>query len=483
MDGETLIDRYILEEIVGEGSYSIVFRGYDQQDKKKVAIKELKSAGMTPEEVDEASRLFFNEINILKNLSHPNIAKVYDFFIFQGRQYMVMEWVDGENLEEILQREGKVCQEKALVYLKQAADALCYLQSVLKKIVYRDFKPSNLIVDKHGKLKIIDFGIARHYSPDKTKDTHILGTPGYAPPEAFEGRQTDFSSDIYSLGATIYHITTGEDPLQFKFKFPNPRNYNQELTYDFATLLQDCLKPAGERIANGVELQRSLRKVKKRGAIIQNEEKAEAGKGDIESRREWGRFCETGEIPTDSGKTKKKSRLVLVIIIIVLVITYSSAYLWLDPDNNNTDVGMGFFFVFLAVFLTLIIKIAFLSDCNTPSLPIFELKNPFPLKSSLVFKSDPDSEAFVATIILSGLLYFILGFFFFGTSVSIGRKLPLWCMVITMVILSLVVNWTITESTKTGKAVMREKGIETKAKKGEEEESKRDTDRNTGADK
>ncbi len=191
MDKQILIDRYILEEIVGEGSYSIVFRGWDQEDKKRVAIKELKSLGMTKEEADEAHRLFFNEINILKDLRHSGIPRVFDFFIFEGRHYMVMEWVEGENLEEMLERKGRISQDEALEYMKKLTNVLCYLQGTLKRVIYRDIKPSNIIVNENGSLKLIDFGISRYYSPEKKKDTHILGTPGYAPPEAYSARYTD----------------------------------------------------------------------------------------------------------------------------------------------------------------------------------------------------------------------------------------------------------------------------------------------------
>ena len=261
MNKQTLIDRYRLDEIVGEGSYSIVFRGYDLQDNKKVAIKELKSQGFTKEEADEAHRLFFNEINILKNIRHENIPQVFDFFICQGRNYMVMEWVEGETLEDVLEREGKISEKIALKYMKQIADTLTYLQRSTKQIIYRDIKPANIMVDSTGNLKIVDFGIARYYSPEKKKDTHILGTPGYAPPEAYRGFQTDYSADIYSLGVTFYHLATGEEPLQFKFQFPNPKKFTPQLSDFFAELLTDCLKDRKQRIQNAVELQRRLRKV------------------------------------------------------------------------------------------------------------------------------------------------------------------------------------------------------------------------------
>jgi len=258
MEPQIIADRYTLKEIVGEGSYSIVFSGYDMQKKRPVAIKELKSNGLTREEANEAQQLFFNEINILKGLKHRVIPEVFDFFLFEGRHYMVMEWVEGKNFLSVLENKGALPQYKALDYMGQIAGALIYLQEQGRGVIYRDIKPSNIIVNKDGQVKLIDFGTARFYSRKKEKDTHVLGTPGYAPPEAFAGEQTNFSSDVYSMGATFYHLTTGKEPYQFKFKFPDASKFNPNLTLNFTSLLRRCLKPRDERIPNAYELRNRI---------------------------------------------------------------------------------------------------------------------------------------------------------------------------------------------------------------------------------
>ncbi len=257
-DFQKVADRYILEEIVGEGSYSIVFRGYDTEYHRKVAIKELKSRGLTKEEANEAQMLFFNEINILKQLSHVNIPAVYDFFLFEGRHYMVMQWVEGRNMLSLLEKGETLSQGEALYYMRQLTDALVYLQAENRHIVYKDLKPSNIIVTDNGHVWIIDFGTARFYSPEKKKDTHVLGTPGYAPPEAYTSAQTDLSADIYSLGATFYHLVTGQEPFQFKFSFPSPCKFKPGLTQNFSSLLLACLKPRDARIPHAVDLKKHI---------------------------------------------------------------------------------------------------------------------------------------------------------------------------------------------------------------------------------
>ena len=345
MDKEILIDRYILEDIVGEGSYSIVFRGWDQEDKKRVAIKELKSAGMTPEEADEANRLFFNEINILKDLRHSSIPRIFDFFIFEGRHYMVMEWVEGENLEERLTQKGKIPQEEALDYMKKLTNVLCYLQSTLKRIIYRDIKPSNIIVNENGNLKLIDFGISRYYSPEKKKDTHILGTPGYAPPEAYTETQTDFSADIYSLGATFYHLTTDEDPVQFNFIFPNPQKFNPQLTEYFSDLLLDCLRKKEGRIENAEELKGRLEGIGKESKLIED-----TGVAKKSSPFETDIVKKTKQFEGNEGNIQ-----VLMLFLFFLLFMIGFIYLYIVPNSGEPCCNCIFTIVFPPIFIITLI--------------------------------------------------------------------------------------------------------------------------------
>ena len=258
MEEKVIAERYILQEKVGEGSYSVVYKGFDKDENRKVAVKEMKSAGLTKEEADEAHELFFREMNILKDIKFNYIPEIYDFCLFENRNFMVMQWLEGEDLLSFYRRQGKLLEWQALSYMRQITDALVYLQDENRSIIYKDLKPSNILLDERGQVKIIDFGTARHYNPQKKKDTHILGTPGYAPPEAYTETQTDFSADVYSLGATFYHLTTGEEPFRFRFNFPDPREFSDELSEEFAELLTDCLKKRGERISDARELKKRI---------------------------------------------------------------------------------------------------------------------------------------------------------------------------------------------------------------------------------
>lgn len=253
-----LCNRYRLMEKVGEGSHSVVFKGWDKEESRFVAIKRLKTDGLPDDEAREVRDLFFREINILKKIKHEAIPHAYDFFVHGDQYYFVMEWVEGEDLLSILKRKGKLSEIKARNYLNQLTYVLTYLQKEGTSLIHKDIKPSNIIVCRFGRIKILDFGIARYHSPDKKKDTHELGTPGYASPEAYMGVQTDMSSDIYSVGVTFYHMVTGEEPLQFNFNFPSPREFTPELSEEFSQLLLDCLKNRKDRIIDAAQLRGRL---------------------------------------------------------------------------------------------------------------------------------------------------------------------------------------------------------------------------------
>ena len=253
-----LCNRYRLMEKVGEGSHSVVFKGWDKEESRFVAIKRLKTDGLPNDEAQEIRDLFFREISILKKITHKAIPQAYDFFVHKDLYYFVMEWVEGENLLSILKKKGKLSEKKARDYMNQLTNVLTYLQKDSLSLVHKDIKPSNIILCRFGRIKILDFGIARYHSPDKKKDTHELGTPGYASPEAYMGVQTDMSSDIYSVGVTFYHMVTGEEPLQFNFNFPSPKQFTPELSDEFSRILLDCLKNRKDRIRGAAQLRSRL---------------------------------------------------------------------------------------------------------------------------------------------------------------------------------------------------------------------------------
>lgn len=162
---------------------------------------------------------------MLAQLDHPGLTMVTDFFPDGGNWYLVMDYVEGETLKARLMRAPQNCLpiDQALHITRQLCAVLTYLHNRQPPVIFRDLKPDNIILTPNDEVKLIDFGIARFFKPGKTKDTILLGTPGYAAPEQYGGLgQSNPRTDIYSLGALLHHMITGYNPTQATSPFPLP---------------------------------------------------------------------------------------------------------------------------------------------------------------------------------------------------------------------------------------------------------------------
>jgi formylglycine-generating enzyme required for sulfatase activity len=209
--GQTLNNRYRIVKLLGQGGFGAVYRAWDLNIKAPCAVKE--NLDTSP----EAQRQFEHEAIILANLHHPNLPRVTDHFIIPGQgQYLVMDFVDGDNLQELLERSGgPLPEDMALSWLTQICDALTYLHSQKPAIIHRDIKPANIKITSDGRAMLVDFGIAKIFDPHlKTTIGARAITPGYSPPEQYGQGSTDRRSDIYALGATLYTALTGQQPTE-----------------------------------------------------------------------------------------------------------------------------------------------------------------------------------------------------------------------------------------------------------------------------
>ena len=221
--GEILGSRYSVLRLLGQGGMGAVYKTMDTRIPGRIcAVKEMSVANLPTHERPQAVRNFEREATLLAQLSHPNLPQVSDFFQdSSGRHYLVMEFVDGETLEEMLLKQGSPFPEgQVREWALQLCDVLTYLHAQSPPIVFRDLKPDNIMLDKSGRLKLIDFGIVRFFKAGQSADTQSFGTPGYAPPEQYGQEQTDARSDIYSLGVTLLRLATGHDPGHDPFNLP-----------------------------------------------------------------------------------------------------------------------------------------------------------------------------------------------------------------------------------------------------------------------
>jgi eukaryotic-like serine/threonine-protein kinase len=209
MVGEVLADRYEVEELVGAGGMSSVYRAHDRLLDRKVALKVMHSHyGEDPEYVER----FRREARSVAALSHPNVVTVIDRGEHEGRQFIVFEYIDGENLKQLIQRRGPAPVKTALELAKQIAQALSFAHQ--QGLVHRDVKPQNVLLNGDGMAKVTDFGIARSLDVHKgvTQTGTVLGTSDYIAPEQAQGQSVDEQTDVYSLGVVLYELLTAEVP-------------------------------------------------------------------------------------------------------------------------------------------------------------------------------------------------------------------------------------------------------------------------------
>ncbi len=218
---QMLRQRYRILAQVGKGGFGAVYQAEDTQlGNRLVAIKEMSQYGLSPQELTQAIDAFQREAILLAGLKNPSLPLIYDQFSDAGRQYLVMEFIVGQTLEDYLTRRGgKLPLAETLQIGLQLCHVLEYLHTRQPPIIFRDLKPSNVMLTAEGQLYLIDFGIARHFKPGQQKDTIAFGSPGYAAPEQYGKAQTNPRSDLYSLGAMLHQMLSGNDPSDTPFRF------------------------------------------------------------------------------------------------------------------------------------------------------------------------------------------------------------------------------------------------------------------------
>ncbi len=246
-----LAGRYAVIERIARGGMGAVYKAQDRRlSNKIVAVKEVNELSIAPTERAGVIEAFGREAALLATLEHPNLVRVTDSFQEGTCHYLVMEYIDGHTLQELLeQRETPFDEEQVITWADQLCDVLSYLHSRNPKIIYRDMKPANVMVVRDTDVvKLIDFGIARFYKPGRHRDTIQFGTEGYAPPEQYGSAQTDEQADIYALGATLHHLLTLHDPRNKPFYFPPVRSINPRVS-----------RQVEEAIARAVEVNKDKR--------------------------------------------------------------------------------------------------------------------------------------------------------------------------------------------------------------------------------
>ncbi len=242
--GAVLGGKYEILKKIGEGGMSIVYLAMDIRLNKQWAIKELKIG--ESRDTNTLLKSLRMETNVLKMVDHPVLPGIVDVLDCHGTIFVVMDYIEGRPLSEVLKREGAQHQDKVIGWAKELSSALDYLHSMNPPIIYRDMKPSNIMLKPDGRVKLIDFGTAKEFDVESLADTTALGTRGYAAPEQFgdlTGRgihKTDGRTDIYSLGATLYHVVTGKNPSEPPYVMMPIRAWNASLSSGLEKIIIKC---------------------------------------------------------------------------------------------------------------------------------------------------------------------------------------------------------------------------------------------------
>jgi len=257
--GTILRDRYRLTHIVGQGGMGSVYRAEDLRLPGRLcAIKEVKpEATATPEMRKQEQSQFLREASLLAQLDHPNLPKVSDFFSDSGRDYLVMDFVPGKDLKQLIDESrasGKLLDvDMVMNWANQLLDAVIYLHQQDPPVLHRDIKPANIKLTLDNRLKLVDFGLAKLLATDDSRTITVIqgrGTAYYTPLEQYgaESEHTDVRSDIYALGATLYHLLTGQPPPEAKERFLNPgslkslRSINKDVPADASDTIRWTLE-------------------------------------------------------------------------------------------------------------------------------------------------------------------------------------------------------------------------------------------------
>jgi hypothetical protein len=267
--GEVVENRYRIAKLLGQGGMGAVYRAWDMRLNRPVALKEMiPQLGLGAEALADLREQFRQEAQILATLDHPSLVRVTDYFSWENNEYLVMDFVDGESLADRIVREKALPETLVMGWAGQLLDALAYCHG--KGVLHRDIKPQNIIITPEGRVELVDFGLVKLWDPNDPHTRTVMrgaGTPEYAPPEQYDMGMghTDPRSDIYSLGATLYHALTGRVPptvtqrMASPTSFESPRRINAAVSANTEAVVLKALEmPMEKRYQNAQEMARAM---------------------------------------------------------------------------------------------------------------------------------------------------------------------------------------------------------------------------------
>lgn len=256
--GSVIDGKYKILDEIGHGGMSTVYLAINEKANKPWAVKEVRKS--CHKDFDILKQSLIVEMDLLKKLRHSGLPSIVDVIDSDENFLIVMDYIEGNTLERLMEQEGAQPQEKVVSWALQLCDVLNYLHTRSTPIIYRDMKPSNIMLKSDGNVVLIDFGTAREFKEQNISDTILLGTKGYAAPEQFGGMgQTDARTDIYCLGVTLYHLVTGHNPSEPPYEMYPITKWDSKLSTGLEQIILKCTqKNPEDRYQTVKELQYEL---------------------------------------------------------------------------------------------------------------------------------------------------------------------------------------------------------------------------------
>ena len=333
--GKVLAGRYSIERMLGGGGMGVVYLAHDQRlANRPCAIKEMVDHFIDQQQRLEANDYFAREADTLAQLKHQAIPAITDRFDAQNRHYLVMEYVEGRNLEEELAaRNGDPLPEGLVIDIaRQLCDVLVYLHNMTPPVVYRDMKPSNVMLTSKGRVVLVDFGIARLFK--QARKGTMIGTLGFAPPEQYKG-DIDPRSDIYSLAATMHYMLTARDPEKFPpFSFPKLKELRPDASNNLAAAVDAALSYNVEGRPQTVEAFRDMMLygtgISPSGAVVSSQA-GTAGLAPIPAPVAIGDIGELPIAPRPARSAVSRAIGLITFSLVLAGIAFGATYVYSDP--------------------------------------------------------------------------------------------------------------------------------------------------------
>ncbi len=321
-----LADRYEIDTVLGQGGMARVFKGNDRVLNRTVAVKVLSPQFAGDEQFVARFR---REAQAAAALNHPNIVSVYDTGSQGDVHYIVMEYVEGRTLRDIIRQEGPLLPERAMEIAESVADALAAAHAA--GLVHRDIKPGNIMITRDGEVKVMDFGIARTTTGDTlTQTASILGTASYLSPEQAQGESVDGRSDIYSVGCVLYEMLTagapftGDSPVTIAYKHVGenpvpPSQKNPDVSPAVEAVVLKCMaKNPANRYQSAEELREDLRRVRRGGTPLATPILADSTEMLTRAQGRPDQTAVMTGVPPDERPDRRRTWLTVVVVVLVL---------------------------------------------------------------------------------------------------------------------------------------------------------------------